>query len=45
MNKGTQIKRLRKSGFRARIKKASGRKIIKLRRKKNRSQISISKIK
>nr|QCI05958.1 ribosomal protein L34 [Delesseria sanguinea] len=41
MNKGTKLKQLRKSGFRARIKKVSGRRIIKLKRKKQRYQISI----
>nr|YP_009391143.1 ribosomal protein L34 [Dipterocladia arabiensis]ARW59287.1 ribosomal protein L34 [Dipterocladia arabiensis] len=45
MNKGTQIKRLRKSGFRARIKTVSGKKIIKLRRRKKRFKLSISKTK
>ena len=42
MNKGTKIKRLRKSGFRARIKTVSGKRIIKLRRNKKRTKITIS---
>lgn len=41
MNKGTKIKKIRKSGFRARIKTVSGKRIIKNRRKKKRYQLSI----
>lgn len=39
--KGTNRKRVRKSGFRVRMKTPSGRKIIKSRRQKGRKQISI----
>nr|YP_009396913.1 ribosomal protein L34 [Spyridia filamentosa]ARW66099.1 ribosomal protein L34 [Spyridia filamentosa] len=42
MNKGTNIKRIRKSGFRARMKKYAGKKIIKSRRNKKRQKIAIS---
>nr|YP_010502368.1 50S ribosomal protein L34 [Grateloupia turuturu]QHD45237.1 50S ribosomal protein L34 [Grateloupia turuturu]UXC96781.1 50S ribosomal protein L34 [Grateloupia turuturu] len=38
---GTNIKRKRKSGFRARMKTTSGRKIINSRRNKNRKNIGI----
>lgn len=40
MNKGTRIKKIRKSGFRARIKTVSGKRIIKNRRKKKRYKLS-----
>lgn len=41
MNKGTKIKKVRKSGFRARIKTVSGKRIIKNRRKKKRYKLSL----
>nr|YP_009395897.1 ribosomal protein L34 [Dasya naccarioides]ARW65083.1 ribosomal protein L34 [Dasya naccarioides] len=41
MNKGTKRKRLRKSGFRSRIKTASGKRIIKEKRKKKRYSINL----
>nr|QCI04892.1 ribosomal protein L34 [Bornetia secundiflora] len=41
MNQGTNIKKLRKSGFRSRMKTSSGRKIINLKRNKKRYQINI----
>jgi ribosomal protein L34 len=41
MNKGTNLKKRRQSGFRNRMKRASGKKIIKARRSKQRKQISI----
>lgn len=41
MNKGTNIKKRRKSGFRNRMKKVSGKKVIKARRSKKRHQISL----
>nr|QCI06465.1 ribosomal protein L34 [Dictyurus purpurascens] len=41
MNKGTKIKKIRKSGFRIRMKTASGKRIVKARRKKQRNKISI----
>lgn len=41
MNKGTKIKKIKKSGFRARIQTVSGKRIIKLRRKKKRKTISL----
>nr|YP_009392384.1 ribosomal protein L34 [Caloglossa monosticha]ARW60946.1 ribosomal protein L34 [Caloglossa monosticha] len=41
MNKGTKIKQIRKSGFRARTKTVSGKRIIKYRRKKKRNKLSI----
>nr|QCI08822.1 ribosomal protein L34 [Sphondylothamnion multifidum] len=40
MNKGTNIKKSRKSGFRARMKTPSGQKIINAKRKKKRKKIS-----
>lgn len=39
--KGTNIKKIRKSGFRIRMKTTSGQKIIKARRKKRRKKISL----
>ena len=39
---GTNRKAVRKSGFRARIRTANGRKIIKQRRKKGRKSLSLS---
>jgi len=42
MNKGTKVKKLRKSGFRTRMKTASGRKIIKMKRYKKKLRINIS---
>lgn len=41
MNKGTNLKKRRKSGFLIRMRKAGGKKILKLRRAKKRYQISI----
>nr|QCI04139.1 ribosomal protein L34 [Antithamnionella ternifolia] len=41
MNKGTKLKKLRKSGFRIRMKSVSGKRIIKARRYKKRHKISI----
>jgi len=41
MNKGTKLKKIRKSGFRARMKTVSGKKIIKLKRSKKRCRINI----
>nr|YP_009397752.1 ribosomal protein L34 [Sonderella linearis]ARW66938.1 ribosomal protein L34 [Sonderella linearis] len=41
MNKGTNIKKIRKSGFLARMKKKSGKKIMNAKRKKKRYQINI----
>nr|YP_009551201.1 ribosomal protein L34 [Vischeria sp. ACOI 3415]QAA12133.1 ribosomal protein L34 [Vischeria sp. ACOI 3415] len=38
--KGTKIKSLRKSGFRARMKTKIGQNIIKTRRKKNRRRLA-----
>jgi len=40
MNKGTNLKKRRQSGFRARMQESSGRKIIKARRHKKRYRIS-----
>lgn len=40
MNKGTKIKKLRKSGFRARMKTSSGKRIINAKRSKQRNKIS-----
>nr|QCI04550.1 ribosomal protein L34 [Apoglossum ruscifolium] len=42
MNNGTKLKKVRKSGFRARIKTVSGRRIIKIRRRKKRYKLSLS---
>nr|YP_009391344.1 ribosomal protein L34 [Platysiphonia delicata]ARW59488.1 ribosomal protein L34 [Platysiphonia delicata] len=42
MSKGTKTKKIRKSGFRSRIKTLNGKKILKKRRRKKRSKISIS---
>lgn len=39
MLQGTNRKRIRKSGFRARMKTVSGRRIIKVRRQKGRKKI------
>jgi len=39
MNKGTKLKKVRKSGFRARKRTVSGRRIIQKRRKKNRGNL------
>lgn len=39
MNKGTNLKKLRKSGFRMRMKNNSGRRIIKAKRLKKRYKI------
>lgn len=39
MNKGTNIKKIRKSGFRIRMKKNSGKRIIKAKRLKKRYKI------
>jgi large subunit ribosomal protein L34 len=39
--RGTKLKRARVSGFRARLKTASGRKILKARRAKKRHSLSI----
>nr|YP_010337458.1 ribosomal protein L34 [Pulvinaster venetus]UNJ17043.1 ribosomal protein L34 [Pulvinaster venetus] len=39
---GTRRKRIKISGFRARMKTSSGRKVIQLRRKRGRAKISIS---
>lgn len=39
--RGTKIKRARVSGFRARIKTASGRKILKSRRSKGRHSLAL----
>ena len=41
MNKGTKLKKLRKSGFRIRMQTVSGRRIIKSRRNKKRHTINI----
>ena len=41
MNKGTNLKQLKKSGFRTRMKNVSGKKIIKARRSKKRTKISL----
>lgn len=41
MNKGTKIKKLRKSGFRSRMKTTSGKKIINNKRRKKRSKINL----
>nr|YP_009392790.1 ribosomal protein L34 [Caloglossa intermedia]ARW61352.1 ribosomal protein L34 [Caloglossa intermedia] len=41
MNKGTKVKQIKKSGFRARIKSVSGRRIIKYRRNKKRCRLSL----
>nr|BBK20397.1 ribosomal protein L34 [Cryptomonas curvata] len=40
--RGTKLKRSRTSGFRARIKTSSGRRILKARRARGRHSISIS---
>jgi large subunit ribosomal protein L34 len=40
--RGTKLKRSRTSGFRARIKTSSGRKILKSRRTKGRHSLSIN---
>lgn len=42
MNKGTKLKKLRKSGFRKRMKTTSGRRIIKSKRLKKRYKINLS---
>ena len=41
MNKGTTLKKIRKSGFRTRMQSVSGRRIIKAKRRKKRYQINI----
>ena len=41
MNKGTNLKQRRQSGFRTRMKQMSGKKIIKARRSKKRTKISL----
>jgi len=41
MNKGTKLKKRRKSGFRARMNTVSGRRIIKAKRQKKRYKINI----
>ena len=41
MNKGTNVKRKRKSGFLKRMKTVSGKKIIKMRRLKKRQNINL----
>nr|YP_009296262.1 ribosomal protein L34 [Sebdenia flabellata]AOM65197.1 ribosomal protein L34 [Sebdenia flabellata] len=38
---GTNLKKIRKSGFRARMKTAGGRRILKFRRNKNRKRIGL----
>jgi large subunit ribosomal protein L34 len=40
--RGTKLKRLRTSGFRARIKTANGNRVLKTRRSKGRHSIAIS---
>jgi large subunit ribosomal protein L34 len=40
--RGTKLKRSRTSGFRARIKTSSGRRILKTRRSKGRHSLSIN---
>nr|QCI04331.1 ribosomal protein L34 [Anotrichium furcellatum] len=42
MNNGTNIKRKRKSGFRARMKTTNGKNILKARRNKKRYYININ---
>nr|YP_009510369.1 ribosomal protein L34 [Gracilaria caudata]YP_010196084.1 ribosomal protein L34 [Gracilaria caudata]AXI96042.1 ribosomal protein L34 [Gracilaria caudata]UAD83481.1 ribosomal protein L34 [Gracilaria caudata] len=39
---GTNLKRIKKSGFRARMSKPSGRRILNLRRRKKRKKIALS---
>ena len=41
MNKGTKIKKIRKSGFLVRMKTVNGKKIIKQKRNKKRYKINI----
>lgn len=41
MNKGTKLKKIRKSGFRARMQTVSGRRIMKAKRQKKRHKINI----
>lgn len=41
MNKGTKLKKIRKSGFRARMKTVSGKRIIKTKRYKKRFVLNI----
>ncbi|CCP38038.1 50S ribosomal protein L34 (plastid) [Chondrus crispus] len=41
MTKGTNRKKIRKAGFRARMKTVSGRRIIKARRRKKRKRIGL----
>nr|YP_010330108.1 ribosomal protein L34 [Porphyridium aerugineum]UNJ17824.1 ribosomal protein L34 [Porphyridium aerugineum] len=40
--RGTRRKKIRNSGFRARMKTPTGRRVIKLRRKKKRFSLSVS---
>nr|QHO64069.1 ribosomal protein L34 [Lympha mucosa] len=40
--RGTNRKRIKTSGFRIRMRTASGRRIIQARRRKNRKQVAIS---
>nr|YP_009297198.1 ribosomal protein L34 [Porphyridium sordidum]AOM66541.1 ribosomal protein L34 [Porphyridium sordidum] len=37
---GTRLKKIRRSGFRARMKTVNGRRVIRLRRQKGRSSLS-----
>nr|YP_010336918.1 ribosomal protein L34 [Madagascaria erythrocladioides]QUE28952.1 ribosomal protein L34 [Madagascaria erythrocladioides]UNJ16503.1 ribosomal protein L34 [Madagascaria erythrocladioides] len=39
---GTNHKRIRTSGFRARMKTSTGRRVIKLRRRRGRAKLSVS---
>ena len=40
--RGTNYKRIKVSGFRARMSSATGRRVLRLRRKKGRAKISVS---
>ncbi len=41
MHKGTKLKKIRKSGFRARMQTVSGRRIVKAKRQKKRYKINV----
>nr|YP_008965622.1 chloroplast 50S ribosomal protein L34 [Porphyridium purpureum]ATJ02829.1 50S ribosomal protein L34 [Porphyridium purpureum]BAO23598.1 chloroplast 50S ribosomal protein L34 [Porphyridium purpureum] len=42
---GTRLKKIRRSGFRARMKTVNGRRVIRLRRQKKRSLLAVASTK